>query len=118
MLFDTGSHLVSIAGRVLEINTLSESLVKELPDDIREYIQISFPDDVTHIESALGSIESSRVARCVLHLSDGNLDKLERMHEASQQDWRDVIWWAEYDHPQNPEVRIHDFNQPFGESKL
>ncbi len=92
--------------------------MNELPSDIREYIRSSFPDDVTHVESTLGSIESARVVRCVLHLADGNLDELERMHEASQKDWRDVIWWAEYDHPQNPEVRIRDFNQTFGESML
>ena len=89
-----------------------------LPHDIREHVRVTFPDDGAAVEAILADLESPRVVRCVLHLAGQDLDKLRRMHHAAQQDWRDVIWWAEYDHPHNPEVQIHDFNRPFGASAL
>lgn len=40
---------------------------------------------------------SPRIIRCVLHLSSGNLDSLDRHIDACLTDYRDIILWAEYD---------------------
>ncbi len=54
--------------------------------------------------------ESDRVLRCVVFLSEGSLQRLAHNAEQARQDYRDVIYWAEYDLNDN---RLRDFNQPF-----
>ena len=66
----------------------------------------------------LRDIESPRVVRCVLFLANGDFAELAKMREAARRDYRDVIWWAEYDHPSNPEKRLRDFDQPFSTAAL
>jgi len=53
---------------------------------------------------------SDRLLRCVLLLASGDVQKLRHFVEQGQLDYRDVIYWAEYD---RDDRRIHDFNQPF-----
>lgn len=50
-----------------------------------------------------------RIIRCVLFLAQGNRKKLEHFIEQARLDFRDVIYWAEYD----ASGRINDFNLPF-----
>ena len=38
---------------------------------------------------------SPRISRCIVHLADGNLSKLEAAIKNARIDWRDVIVWAE-----------------------
>ncbi len=52
-----------------------------------------------------------RVLRCVVFLSCGDLAMLVYYADRARSDWRDVIYWAEYDE-QNRHVR--NFNRPFG----
>ncbi len=86
------------------------------PQDILDRIRVDFPHDSELVDSMLRDLESAgvpesiRVARCVLHLADGDLDKFGNMHKAACQDYRNVIWWAEYDHPDDPDVQARDFN--------
>lgn len=51
-----------------------------------------------------------RVLRCVLFLASGELARLAHYAERAQADWRDVIYWAEYD---DQDRRIRDFSLPF-----
>ena len=39
---------------------------------------------------------SPRIIRCIIHLASGNEAVLDQMIDAALQDWRDVIYWAEY----------------------
>jgi hypothetical protein len=41
--------------------------------------------------------ELARVARCVMFLAGGDPVKLAQFTAAARLDYRDVIWWAEYD---------------------
>jgi hypothetical protein len=53
---------------------------------------------------------SDRIVRCVLYLAKGKLHDLEYYKEQALMDWRDVIYWAEYD---SSGLRVRDFNLPF-----
>ena len=44
---------------------------------------------------------SSSIIRCILRLAEGNEEKLERYIKTALSDWRDVIYWAEYDREEN-----------------
>lgn len=60
-----------------------------------------------------------RVLRCLVFLSRGKWDALERELEIARLDWRDTIVAAEYEPVpgakrfQNDCVRVRDFSQPF-----
>lgn len=47
--------------------------------------------------------------RCVIVLAGGDIEKLRHYVEQALMDYRDVIYWAEYD----AERRIADHNEPF-----
>lgn len=55
-------------------------------------------------------IKNFRVIRCVLHLANGNLNDLEYFIKQALIDWRDIIYWDEYD---KSDVKIRDFEKPF-----
>jgi hypothetical protein len=40
---------------------------------------------------------SARIIRCVIKISEGDMDLLDRHIRSALLDWRDVILWAEYD---------------------
>ena len=54
--------------------------------------------------------ECQRVARCVLFLAMGDEKKIVDFVTAALTDYRDVIWWAEYD---GKEARLRDLSKPF-----
>lgn len=88
-----------------------------LPNDIVRRIASEFAADriavATEIlESCAELKESARVQRCVVHLARGDLDKLREYAHAAEVDYRDVIWWAEYD---GGETVLRDLNQPFAD---
>jgi hypothetical protein len=87
--------------------------------DIAARIQRDFSSSAARREAhfAVASLEGAvkqldRITRCVLYLADGNLESLASYIKAAMQDYRDVIWWAEYDR-EDREKRIRDFNLPF-----
>jgi hypothetical protein len=62
------------------------------------------------LEDELGGIVPPRILRCVLFLSAGDMARLVDFADRALNDWRDVIYWAEYDERDH---RLRDFNQPF-----
>ena len=62
----------------------------------------------------------ARIPRCVLFLSKGELDSFKRYLKNAETDWRDVIYWAEYEGDfENHNVKqVRDFNKTFEENGL
>jgi hypothetical protein len=54
---------------------------------------------------------SARIIRCVIKISEGDMDLLDRYIRSALLDWRDVILWAEYD--KDGRTRIFSGNQSF-----
>ena len=90
-----------------------------LPPDIESRLAVDYPDATAEARAILARIPADhpRVIRCVLHLAEGRLDELAHQVQNAIEDYRDVIFWAEYEdrqarHPR----RVRDFNRPFGAS--
>jgi hypothetical protein len=85
-----------------------------LPADVVGKIAAAFPNEpMTLVLELLDEYEGPerlRVIRCVIHLAEGNIDKLLDLIGSAKTDYRDVIYWAEYD---RNDQRIRDFDQPF-----
>lgn len=85
------------------------------PADVVARIALDFPAEpaatvLSLLESYQGA-ERSRVARSVLHLAGGDADRLLELIENATTDYRDVIYWAEYD---EAGLRVRDLGRPFG----
>jgi hypothetical protein len=52
----------------------------------------------------------NRVVRCIVHLSAGDTERLFNFVGEAAKDFRDLIYWAEYD---KTDRKVHDFNEPF-----
>lgn len=65
-------------------------------------------------------LENSRIIRCILFLSENDIEKLKKYIEIAIYDPRDVMLWAEYENIEDLEntKRIRDFNKTFEENKL
>jgi hypothetical protein len=88
-----------------------------MESDIERYIIRRFAAaDRARVEAAIERVyehagaAGARVARCVLFLSLGDVDAVDRHAEHARVDWRDVVWWAEYD---GGERQLRDFTRPF-----
>ena len=86
-----------------------------LPVDIVTRIADDFPDrdaaaEVREALSYLDCPEAVRVARCILHLSEGSVAAVTKNIELARQDYRDAILFAEYD---RDDQRLHDFSKRF-----
>jgi hypothetical protein len=95
--------------------------------DIRERINTDFGDkasDVIRIfDEAISKadyLNQDRIIRCVIYLSDKDLNKLKKNIETATYDPRDVMLWAEYKNRGQGEMdevkRIRDFNKPFDQA--
>ncbi len=85
------------------------------PDDIVARLESQFSDRerACSILEGLGPLrERDRVARCILALSESDYDSLAAWVTKANIDYRDLIWYAEYD---NREVRKYDFARRFDE---
>ena len=85
-----------------------------LPADIetrlsQDYPVESLPAVSCSLATYLGS-ERDRVIRCIIHLSAGDPQRVSYYLGIATQDYRDVIYWAEYD---KDDRRVRDFNRPF-----
>ena len=65
---------------------------------------------VRRLEDELGSAGFPRIARSALFLARGDIERLAHFVGRASQDYRDVIYWAEYD---EHDSRVRDFNNPF-----
>lgn len=86
-----------------------------MPPDIVRVIAAWSPGDRERLTRSLAPLlalpDGPRVVRCVLHLGNGDVDRVAHYVAAALGDPRDVIWWAEYD---GGDVRRRDFSQPLG----
>lgn len=90
----------------------------DLPDDVDRRLRLEYePQEVIEIYAAFEDLQrtaphiNSRIFRCILHLAEGNVNRLLELVENARIDYRDVILWAEYD--QRGRTRLHDFNKAF-----
>ncbi|HEY3801266.1 MAG TPA: hypothetical protein VGL61_01615 [Kofleriaceae bacterium] len=68
-----------------------------LPPDVERAL-LAYPEAARSELARLEDVpELARVARCVLYLAGGDPEKLVQLVVAARTDYRDVIWWAEYD---------------------
>jgi hypothetical protein len=85
-----------------------------LPDDVIERVKQDFREDkvgtVLELLSEYDGKEPGRVIRCIVHLSEGSESLLLSNLETAYKDYRDIIYFAEYDRADN---HLHDFQQPF-----
>lgn len=93
-----------------------------ISDDIRKRIEHDFGSEgakqvgaalehfIESYQSNYGTQPSDRIIRCIVHLAEGKLESLRHQIKAALSDWRDVIYWAEYN---RKDKRIHDFRLPF-----
>lgn len=60
-------------------------------------------------------LDSDRIIRCVIYLSKSDIADWKACWKAAIEDWRDVIYWAEYegDFKNHQVQQIRDFNRPF-----
>jgi hypothetical protein len=85
-----------------------------LAADIEAKLAQDYPAE--SLSAVLGSLatyqdsERNRVIRCIIHLSDGDPQRISYFVGVAAQDYRDVISWAEYD---ANDRQVHDFNKPF-----
>ena len=59
-------------------------------------------------------LNSNRIIRCIIFLSEKNIEKVKENINLAKIDWRDIILLAEYENNENSEPKlIRDFNKPF-----
>jgi hypothetical protein len=89
--------------------------VAEIPEDVRERLLRDYPGE-TNFE-AMRLIEAldcdARVLRSIVYLAAGDFEQLARFARASEIDWRDVVFWAEYDdHTAERPRRVRSMEEP------
>jgi hypothetical protein len=91
----------------------------EFPKDILSKIEVEFYacGKAEYVKAAfeklsIRSDESLRVIRCILALSESDADALILWIKQANEDYRNIILYAEYD---NRNVRKFNFNYPFGD---
>jgi len=93
-----------------------------LTEDIASKIIADFG---VHSEEATGllnramesedALQSKRIIRCIIFLSEGSLEELQDHIEMAKTDPRDVMMCAEYEYDpiKNEESRVRDLSLPF-----
>ncbi len=96
---------------------IPKDISKQIEHDFKENFEQAFK--LVEIYLARQKQEVSRVLRCVLFLSKGNLKTLEEMIHIAQTDYRDAIFWAEYiDFEKDEPKQVRDFSKPFGINEI
>ena len=92
------------------------------PTDIKNRIKIDFGknsgDAIRQIQELIISdkcFQSHRLVRALIFTGNKDIIHLKKMIKLARTDWRDLLMWAEYEHP---ETRIRDFNKEFGNETL
>ena len=64
-------------------------------------------------------INHPRIIRSIVYLSDGSLFELEHNIKVAVSDWRDVLYFAEYDRENgnSSSKRVRDFNLTFDQNE-
>ncbi len=83
--------------------------------DIEEKVRLDYPPEsklaVMQSLAKYQGPERNRVIRCIVHLSGGDPQRTFHFAGVAAQDYRDVIYWAEYD--EEGRRRVHNFDKPF-----
>ena len=100
----------------------------ELPEDVLSKVRSDYSDAVSQefIIKALIQLgadldlNGARIPRCILFLAEGDFEAFKRYLQSAKSDWRDVIYWAEYDGDfKNHNVKqVRDFNKTFSENGI
>ena len=94
------------------------------PPDILAKIHSTFEKEAPIVISALEdmlhqneTLRDKRIIRSIIFLTAGDINQLSTYIQAAKTDWRDILWWAEYDHNdgKNADQRLRDFEKPFEE---
>jgi hypothetical protein len=91
---------------------MTESLSPDIEGKIAQAFSAESLNVVSRSLASYQGSERNRVLRCILHLAGDDPLKISRFVDAAVQDYRDVIYWAEYD---TDDHKVRDFNQPFRE---
>jgi hypothetical protein len=89
-----------------------------LPSDIIAKVERDFAEgEVAPAIELIGKLSAEdngtftdRVLRCLVHMSKGSFSGLTRAVALARKDWRDVIYFSEYD---SNDVRVRDLSEPF-----
>jgi hypothetical protein len=89
--------------------------VAEIPEDVRARLLREYPGETsfeaTRLVEALNA--TPRVLRSVVFLAAGDYEQLERFARRAELDWRDVVFWAEYeDHDAEQPRRVRSMEEP------
>lgn len=76
---------------------------------IKEYGPGSLNGILRVLRPAIDAALGDRVIRCVIVLAKGDVNELRHYVKQAVDDYRDVIYWAEYDGT----GRMRDYNLPF-----
>lgn len=87
----------------------------EIPADVRARLLRDYPGE-TNFE-AMRLVEAlhfdARVLRSIVYLAAGDFEQLERFARAAEIDWRDVVFWAEYeDYSAEHPRRVRSMDDP------
>ncbi len=96
--------------RMIDKIDIKERLKSDFGDNTQEATQIIL-DAISKYEY----LNSPRIIRCIIHLSEKSLNRLKQSINQAKEDPRDVMLWAEYvnlKENQEPK-RIRDFNKTF-----
>ena len=94
-----------------------------LPQDVVERIQLDFgrqaDEALRMLRQAIAReyIDHPRVVRSIVYLSKGQITTLSEMIEAAVANYKNVIFWAEYEDRDRRNPRhVRDFNKPLGKN--
>jgi hypothetical protein len=89
--------------------------VAAIPDDVRARLVRDYPGETNFEATRLVEMLqlSPRVLRSIVYLAAGDFEQLERFARAAEIDWRDVVFWAEYeDHTAEEPRRVRSMDEP------
>ena len=105
-----------------EASSGSRPMPAELAPDVIARVARNFPGDDGDLALAVlsdVSHMSPRIQRCVVFLSERDLERLAHYTEQAIVDYRDVILWAEYENIRSGETprQVRDFTLPFDQAR-
>lgn len=101
--------------------------MRKLPHDIIVEMESRFNSDYDSAINILTEyitqnkyLNSDRIIRCVIYLTNGGIESFKSYLESAKGDPRDVIYWAEYegDFENHNVEQIRDFNKTFDQNDV
>ena len=86
-----------------------------IPEDVRARLLRDYPGETnfeaTRLVESLGL--APRVLRSIVFLAAGDFEQLERFARLAEMDWRDVVFWAEYEgHDAEEPRKVRSMEEP------